>query len=291
MSEAITQMLKRYECTTQQDYKNALKEIIQEIALLGLWRSKFFEKGAFYGGTALRILFGLDRFSEDLDFSLLEPEEGFNILAYQKAIETELQQFGFNISFSQKVKNHDTAIVSAFLKANTLEHLILIDVPTSERKRCHFDEQLKIKLEVDTNPPPKFSTTVNYLLQPSPFSVKTFSEPDLFAGKLHALLFRSWKTRVKGRDWYDLVWFLGRNTAVHLKHLEERMRQSGHYKDEQPLTCDMLKSLLHTKIDNLDISQAKEDIFSFIKDPSAVEVWSKDFFHAITNKIRASPEL
>ncbi|MEC7840059.1 MAG: nucleotidyl transferase AbiEii/AbiGii toxin family protein [Chlamydiota bacterium] len=287
MSEAIDQMLKRYDCTTQQDYKNALKEIIQELALLGLWRSKFFEKAAFYGGTALRILFGLNRFSEDLDFSLLEPEESFDILAYQKAIETELQQFGFNISFSQKVKNHDSAIVSAFLKANTLEHMIMIDVPERERKRCHFDEQLKIKLEVDTNPPPEFKTTVNYLLQPSPFSVKTFSEPDLFAGKLHALLCRSWKTRVKGRDWYDFVWFIGRNTAVHMKHLEERMRQSGHYTDDRPFTVDQLQLLLHEKIDKLDISQAKEDIFSFIKDRSSIEVWSAGFFHAITDKIVA----
>lgn len=285
MSDAITQLLSRYECTTKQDYKNALKEIIQEIALLGLWRSKFFEKAAFYGGTSLRILFGLNRFSEDLDFSLLEPEEDFNLSAYKKAIETELMQFGFNVSFTQKQKNQESPIVSAFLKGNTKEHLLLIDVPDKERSHCHFEEQLKVKLEVDTNPPPQFHTTVNYLLQPTPFSVKTFSEPDLLAGKLHALLCRSWKTRVKGRDWYDYVWFIGRKTAVHLKHLEERMRQSGHYRDETPLTGQRLIQMIHDKIEKLDVDQAKEDIFTFIKDPSEVAVWSPQFFKAVTSKL------
>lgn len=289
MSDAISQMLKRYDCVTQQDYKNALKEIIQELALLGLWRSKFFEKAAFYGGTSLRILFGLNRFSEDLDFSLLQPEQEFDLSSYEKAIETELAQFGFNVTMQQKVKNHDSAIVSAFLKANTLEHLIKIDVPSSECQRCHFDEQLKIKLEVDTNPPPKFKTTVNYLLQPSPYSVKTFSEADLFAGKLHALLCRSWKTRVKGRDWFDYVWFVGRQTPVHLIHLEERMRQSDHYQDDRPLTGDMLKEIIHNKVDKLDIDQAKQDIFSFISDPSSVEIWSAPFFHAVTEQLRFIP--
>lgn len=285
MSEAISQMLARYTCTTQQDYKNALKEIIQELALLGLWRSKFFEKAAFYGGTSLRILFGLNRFSEDLDFSLLEPDESFDIKAYQTAIETELAQFGFNVTVTQKNKNVDSAIVSAFLKANTIEHLIKIDVPETERSRCHLDEQLKIKLEVDTNPPPKFQTTVNYLLQPIPYSVKTFSEPDLFAGKLHALLCRSWKARVKGRDWYDYVWFVGRQTPVHLLHLEERMRQSGHYDDSRPLTGDTLKLMIHQKIDKLDIEMAKQDIFTFIKDPGEVDIWSDNFFRAVTEKL------
>lgn len=286
MSEAISQMLARYTCVTQQDYKNALKEIIQELALLGLWRSKFFEKAAFYGGTSLRILFGLNRFSEDLDFSLLEPEEHFDIQAYQTAIETELAQFGFNVSMTQKNKSVDSAIVSAFLKANTIEHLIKIDVPESERARCHLDEQLKIKLEVDTNPPPKFNTSVNYLLQPIPYSVKTFSEPDLFAGKLHALLCRSWKTRVKGRDWYDYVWFVARQTPVHLLHLEERMRQSGHYDDTRALTGDTLKGLIHHKIDKLDIDSAKEDILTFISDRKEVDIWSANFFHAVTEKLK-----
>lgn len=285
MSEAVSQMLKRYSCVTQQDYKNALKEIIQELALLGLWRSKFFEKAAFYGGTSLRILFGLNRFSEDLDFSLLQPEKSFDIHAYQTAIETELAQFGFNVTMTAKNKNFDSAIVSAFLKANTIEHLIKIDVPEAERSRCHLDEQLKIKLEVDINPPPKFETTVNYLLQPIPYSVKTFSEPDLLAGKLHALLCRSWKTRVKGRDWYDFIWFIGRQTPVHLLHLEERMRQSGHYEDTHPLTGDTLKEMIHQKIDKLDMEKAKEDIFAFISDRSEVDIWSDNFFHAITEKL------
>jgi predicted nucleotidyltransferase component of viral defense system len=283
MNEAVLNMLKKYQCISQQDYKNALKEIIQEIALLGFWRSKFFEKGAFYGGTALRILFELDRFSEDLDFSLLSSDPAFDLAPYQRAVQVELESFGFKVSVEQKVKTRESAIVSAFLKANTFEHLLKIQIPAL--KKLHSEELIKVKLEIDTDPPPQFSTTVHYLLHPIPFSVKTLSEPDLFAGKVHALLYRSWKSRVKGRDWYDFVWFVARRSPLHLRHLEQRARQSGHYAQAEPLTEDLTKEWLHHKIENLDIQQAKQDILPFIREDSKIAVWSPDFFHALVNKI------
>lgn len=284
MNDAVLNMLKRYKCVSQQDYKNALKEIIQEIALLGLWRSKFFEKGAFYGGTALRILFGLERFSEDLDFSLLATEPNFDLSTYQRAIRVELESFGFNVSIEQKVKTQESAILSAFLKANTFEHLIKISAPGL--KKSHFDEVIKVKLEIDTDPPLQFHTTTHYLLLPIPFSVKVFSEPDLFAGKVHALLCRNWKNRVKGRDWYDFVWFISRQTPVHLKHLEERLRQSKHYIEDYPLTEQKVKESLHTKIDSLNIQQAKQDMLPFLRDDSQINIWSPEFFHHLVNNIK-----
>lgn len=287
MNEAILNMLKKYSCVSQQDYKNALKEIIQEVALLGLWRAKFFEKAAFYGGTSLRILHGLNRFSEDLDFSLLHPEPSFSLIPYERAIKTELESFGFDVTIQTVEKTQQSAIESAFLKANTLENFLRIGVPPKERKKCHFDESIKIKLECDRDPPVNFSTEARFLLQPIPFSVVTYTPSDLFAGKLHALLFRSWKNRVKGRDWYDFIWFVSQGIPVHLKHLEERMKQTGHLENDSKLTFNGFQKFLLDKIDQLDVEQAKKDILPFIRDPNQLSVWSRDFFRAVANQVKA----
>lgn len=284
MHNVITDMLKRYTCVTQQDYKNALKEIIQEVALLGLWRAKFFDKASFYGGTALRILYGLDRFSEDLDFSLLQPDSDFSLAPYEKAIQTELQSFGFQVSFMMVEKNQETSIQSAFLKANTLEHLIRIGVPKLEQKNCHIEETLKIKLECDTDPPQGFKTEARFLLQPVPFSVLTYAKPDLFAGKMHAMLFRNWRNRIKGRDWYDFIWFVSQRIPMNLAHLEERMRQTGHVKNAS-LNKEEFLDLLHQKIEALSIDQAKQDIQPFLRNPETLSIWSRDFFHAVSDKM------
>lgn len=156
MNPAIITMLERYRCITAADYENALKEIIQEIGLLGLYRAKFFEHAAFYGGTSLRILYGLDRFSEDLDFSLLKPDANFSLKPYLDAIKTELNALDFSVTVMTKDKNIETPIESAFIKANTKEHLLKIKVPEIISDRMHSNANLNIKLEVDTDPPPGF---------------------------------------------------------------------------------------------------------------------------------------
>lgn len=286
MNNAVETMLKKYQCTTESDYINALKEIFQEIALLGLWRSKFFEHAAFYGGTALRIVYQLDRFSEDMDFSLLAPEESFKLGKYNEAIAAELNAFGFNVEVTTKLKNHNSAIESAFIKANTIEQLLAIEVPKNITEYIHGMNTIKIKMEVDTNPPGDFLTEAKNLLLPIPFSVLTFTPPVLFAGKLHALLCRAWKNRIKGRDLYDYVWYVSRDVPAHLKHLEARLRQSGHWQKEEPLTESVLKQLLLDKIDNVDFDAAKKDVINFIKDKFALTVWSTDFFRDLTNKLK-----
>lgn len=288
MHSVIGSMLGRYKCVTQQDYKNALKEIIQEVALLGLWRAKFFEKAAFYGGTALRILYGLDRFSEDLDFSLLHPDPSFTLAPYKRAIQTELESFGFDVSFHLAEKSQETAIQSAFLKANTLEHFMRIGVPAAERKRCHLEESLKIKLECDTDPPLSFSTEAQFLLQPIPFSVVTFAKEDLFAGKMHALLFRNWQQRIKGRDWYDFVWFVAQGIPLHLGHLEARMQQTKHLSSHQVLTVAHFHHLLSNKIKQLDLEQVRKDILPFLRNRDSIAVWSHSFFQSVGEKIQFS---
>ncbi len=289
--EALVHMLERYDLNSLLDYKNAIKEIVQEIALLGLWRAKFFTKAAFYGGTALRILHQLDRFSEDLDFSLLSPDSNFDLSEYEKAIKDELQSLGFSAHVEKKKKSKQSAIDSAFIKINTTQHLLHIGIPEGLGNNIHPEEMIKIRFEVDTDPPSDGAISENaLLLLPAPFSVKTFRLEDLFAGKAHATLCREWKGRVKGRDWYDLIWFVSKNIPLNINYLEQRMRQSGHWTAKSKISPKDLLNLFDQKIESLDINSAKDDIINFIRDSSQVELWSKNFFKQIIKKIQTIPK-
>ena len=278
MDQVILDMLEQYTCVSDDDYENALKQIMQQIALLGLWRAKFFEHAAFYGGTALRILYQLDRFSEDLDFSLLNSNAAFNLNKYLDAIQIELESFGFICNITMKDKNIETDIQSAFLRANTQQHLIRINAPDTVKKRCHAKKEMRIKLEIDTEPPLGFQTETKLLLQPIPFWIKSYTLPDLFAGKIGALLCRQWQTRIKGRDRYDFLWFIQRKVPVHVYHLEKRLRAYGFYTDAALLNAATVKKFLTEKIESLDITLAKEDISKFISHSSRLDGWSKALF-------------
>lgn len=284
MNPAIAGMLDRYQRRSADDQVNALREILQEIALCGLWRAKFFEHAAFYGGTALRVLYGLDRFSEDMDFSLLAPASRFDLAQYCGAVEEELRAWGFPATVAVKRKTRQSAIESAFLKANTRQLLLTIEAG-EVASAIHGRRELKIKIEVDTDPPSGFSTETKFLLQPIPFSVRAYDPPSLFAGKMHAVLCRAWGARSKGRDWYDLIWYVGRGTALDLAHLEARMRQSGHYVDQAALDESTFHSMLTRRIECLDITAARSEVERFLPDPAAVEVWSRDFFRAVAQRI------
>jgi len=279
-------MLERYKPAGNADAVRAVREILQEIALLGLWRSKFFDKAAFYGGTALRILYGLDRFSEDLDFSLLKPGKRFDLSRYLSSMETEVCSFGFDVSLTAREKNSDSPIQSAFLKADTAKQLLVIKAADSIIRAIPRGQVIKIRLEIDTDPPPGFDTENKYLLQPIPFPVRTFVLPDLFAGKMHAVLCRRWKSRVKGRDWYDLVWYIANHPQLHLKHLEERMVQSGDWKKGERLTRKDFSELIEKAIEKLHVEQAVKEVEPFVRNPEALKVWSKEFFRDIVKRIK-----
>ncbi|MCP4902234.1 MAG: nucleotidyl transferase AbiEii/AbiGii toxin family protein [bacterium] len=286
MNRAIASMLERYQLRSADDHVNALREILQELVLCGLWRARFHERAAFYGGTALRVLYGLDRYSEDMDFSLLTPDPGFELAPFFGFIRDELEAWGFAATMEPKKKTTSSALESAFLKANTREQLLRIDTDADVVGQTHGRRQLKIKIEVDTDPPPGFSTETKFLLQPIPFSVRAYDAPAMFAGKMHAVLCRGWKSRVKGRDWYDLVWYVGKRTRLDLLHLEARMRQSGHYSEDTPFDERVFLHLLQQRIEGLDIGAARNDVERFLPDPSTVEVWSRDFFTDIARKIK-----
>ena len=286
MQQVLEQMLRAYEPQTSTDKKNAIKEIIQEIVLCGLSRAGFFKHAAFYGGTALRIFYGLDRFSEDLDFSLMAPE-GFDLGEYLPALEKEIRSYGLNFKAEERVKTAESAIQSAFLKGNTKEHILLFYADDRLAQSITPSELIKIKFEIDTNPPPFADFEHKYRLLPSPYEICLYDVPSLFAGKIHAVLCRAWKNRIKGRDLYDYVFYLSMNTPVNLKHLEARLRQSGFMETEAPLDIDRLKDMLRARFATIDYDQAKQDVLPFIKDPNKLAVWSQDFFDQITEDLKA----
>ena len=267
-----------------QEYDRALRELIQHLVLLGLWRAGFFEHAAFYGGTALRILHGLPRFSEDVDFSLLGRRPEFSLSSYLSGLRTELAGFGFEVDVVSSGRL-DSPIESAFVKANTRLHLLQVKPGSALASTVPANQLLKIKLEVDTVPPGEFDTDVRPVLEPIPFSVRTLSLPDLFAGKMHCVLFRRWKSRVKGRDWYDLIWFLRKRVPLHLGHLEQRMRQSGDWLEERAVAMEDLLCLYDHRVGQVDFSRAAADVLPFIHDPRELDIWSRTFFSALREQI------
>ena len=289
---ALIKMLEKYDLSNSNSSYDALREILQEIVLLGLYDAGFFKHAAFYGGTALRILHNLPRFSEDLDFSLLESNPTFNLKPYEEAIIQTLQSFGFDVTIEIKEKNTNSAIASAFIKGNAIEHLININAPKDITKAIHKDQAVKIKLEVDTNPPLDFETSSVILLTPRAFSINAMTLSSLYAGKMHAILCRAWSTRPKGRDWYDLVWYVANNVELDVVHLKSRLSQSCKYLEENgitipdELTQQNLKELLLQRVETLDVAKAKNDVQPFIKDIREIELWSKDFFTAIIENIK-----
>ncbi|MDM8526164.1 nucleotidyl transferase AbiEii/AbiGii toxin family protein [Desulfococcaceae bacterium HSG8] len=285
MTHGLESLLSEYDLITEEDWENALKEIVQHLALLGLWRSKFYEHAAFYGGTALRIFHGLRRFSEDTDFSLIRKNPDFNLQLHLTAIRSELEAFGFSFEIEKKQKKTVSPIESAFIKGNTVKNLLIIRATPEITGRFPKNKKIKIKFELDTDPPGKAVYEVRTVLKPVPFQVKIFSPPDLFAGKLHAVLCREWKTRVKGRDYYDMIWYLGKKTPCHLDHLKERMVQTGHIQPDHVLDRDGLLSLLYSRFEMTDFHIAKEDVRPFIRDQQELDLWDRDFFFEIIKDI------
>ena len=286
MNSVISEMLKQYRTDGLTDKKNAVKEIMQEIVLCGLSRAGFFQKAAFYGGTALRIFYGLDRFSEDLDFSLVTPDPSFELSAYFPTLRKEVASYGLNVEISEKEKTRESAIRSAFLKGNTKEHMLLFYAADSAAVGIAGNETIKIKFEVDTNPPAGATFEHKYRLLPAPYEIALYDMPSLFAGKAHAVICRAWKSRVKGRDLYDYVFYLSRNAALNTEHLKARLVQSDVWKAEEAFTIEDARKLLCARFDEIDYAQAKEDVRPFIKDTASLDLWSADFFKQITEVLR-----
>jgi len=273
-SPIFENMLSRYEIRTEGDRTNALHEVMQQVVLAGLYRGGFFDKAAFYGGTCLRIFHGLQRFSEDMDFSLLKADESFRLENYFDAIIAEFRAVGRDITITKKEKKMHTNIESAFLKDTTEIYNVQFST----------DKSVKIKIEVDTQPPMGFSTEYKLLMLPFSFMVRCYALPDLYAGKMHALLFRNWRNRVKGRDWYDFEWYVRNNTPLNLGHLQQRAQQmnaiAGHC-----LSRENFKTLLRERIVKTEINAVKNDVRPFMKNPAAMELWSTEYFLRLVDMV------
>lgn len=280
----IKDWLDQYKPTTQHQATEALREIMQTVALAGLQRSGFFDKAAFYGGTELRIFYGLNRFSEDLDFSLLASNPDFAFEKHFESLQNEFEALGMAISIKEKRKTNHTSIESAFLKSNSIWRELVLD-DTIPQLGLGTLPNVKVKLEVDIDPPPGFHTEEKLLLKPFSFYVKCFVPADLYAGKMHALLFRKWKQNVKGRDWYDMEWYIKNDVTLNLDHFLQRAQASGDW-TEAVITKDQFIALLQERIDAISMDRVKDDIIRFIPDPSPIEIWSKDYFKELITHIK-----
>lgn len=292
MNDAILAMMKPYDCQNQKDYENVLKEIVQEIALMGLSRSDFFTKASFYGGTALRIFYHLPRFSEDLDFSLDQREENFDIVQYFSFIEQELFAYHFQMKVTKKEKSKMTAVQSAFIKGNTVINILEITSKEDLISGMNPQAVMKIKFEIDTNPPSGAEYEYKNGIRPANYRVKLYDTASLFAGKISAVLARDYKNRVKGRDFFDYVWYLRNGYKVNLFHLQKRLEQSGKWNEKETLTLSRLKELLKARFESIDFSKAKEDVQPFLApaEQRGLSLWDSSFFTDITNEYLQSKE-
>lgn len=280
----IKEWIAEYNPRNEDETLSALREIMQEILLAGLSRTDFYEKAAFYGGTALRIFYKLDRFSEDLDFSLLKVDPGFSLEPYFQSIVAEFEALGITVSIKEKDKTKRTNVDSAFLKSETIwKELVLEDIV--KQAGIKSNTSIRIKIEVDRKPPLGFETEEKLLVRPFSFYVKCFTQPSLFAGKMHALLFRKWQNRVKGRDWYDLEWYIKKGIPLDASHFLLRAKDTGDWKEEN-ITREQIIDLLKQKINTVSFDSVKEDVVRFIKNDKALQIWSPAYFNDLVEKLK-----
>ena len=280
----IKEWIAEYKPKNEDEILDALREIMQEITLAALSRTDFFEKAAFYGGTALRIFYGLDRFSEDLDFSLLKADEGFTLEPYFSAILTEFEALGIKVRINEKEKAKRSSIESAFLKTETIwKELVLEDI--LKQTGVKSNKPIKIKIEVDRNPPLGFQTEEKLLIRPFSFYVRCFKLPSLFAGKLHALLYRKWNNRVKGRDWYDLEWYIKKGIPLDAAHFLLRAQDTTDWNAEI-ITNEQILELINHKIESVSFTNVKADVIRFIKDENVLSIWSAKYFKDLVEKMK-----
>lgn len=272
MNTVFDQMLASYGALAGNDLWNAKYEVTQQIALAGLHRGGFFNKAAFYGGTCLRIFHGMKRYSEDMDFTLLQEDPKFHLENYFQAIIDEFKLTGRDVVITKKDKLTLGKVESAFLKDETDVYNLTFQT----------ERTIKVKIEIDIKPPLEFQTELKRLNRPYSFLVRCMTLPCLYAGKMHALAFRNWKTRVKGRDWYDFEWYVRNEVPLDYNHLKTRIKE---FNDLNMSQDDFLK-LLKERLGTTDIESVKADAERFVENQKELDIWSNDYFLELADRIK-----
>ena len=285
MNSVIEAMLSKYNPTTNTERENAIKEIIQEIALSGLARGGFFDKAAFYGGTCLRMFYGLNRFSEDLDFALLKKDDSFRLDDYLGDLKRHLLSYGLDVDVESKKKDAD--IHSAFIKGNTLMLMMSFFPNNDDARKVVTNQRIKIKFEIDIDNPDGGIIEKKYKMLPSPYEITVFNEATLFAGKIHAILCRDYKNNVKGRDYYDYLFYIGKGSKFNLVYLENKLKNSGVIDKNISLNVDMVKEMLKKKFASINYEIAKKDVYNFISDKDSLDFWKPELFISSLDELKA----
>ena len=275
----IKNRLAEYKVSSPIEEENALKEIVQEIILFALWQADFFEVAAFQGGTSLRILHGLTRFSEDIDFILLEPDPGFSWQPYLDKLAETCQEFGIEPEALDK-NRMDRNVKTALIKDNTIANQLNLSFMNNNK-----GQKLKIKLEIDCNPPAGSGFEYTYLDFPVDFEVGHQDMSSNFALKTHALLCRPY---LKGRDWYDFNWYIAQGVTPNLLLLQNALIQYGPWKDQElNVDREWLVKALGEKISAIDWKDAAEDVERFLKpvEQKSLKLWSEKFYMNKINKL------
>jgi hypothetical protein len=280
MIDILKEKLRQYAAANALEEENAVKEILQEVALYALWRGDFFNVALFQGGTSLRILHGLPRFSEDLDFLLRVPDPDFDWSPYLTVLTDVVGQFGLKLKAQPKARM-DTAIRQALIKDDSIASQLDLSFADTGRSKT-----IRIKLEIDVNPPMGSGEATTYLDFPADYEVRHQDLSSNFALKIHALLCRGF---LKGRDWFDFSWYVSRGIAPNLVLLRSALVQAGPWAGDETILVDMpwLKDTLSAVIKSIDWQDASEDVRRFLRpaELKSVELWSDRFFLAKMEKL------
>jgi predicted nucleotidyltransferase component of viral defense system len=277
----IQDRLNSYDCKSEVEEEQAIREITQEVALAALGRTNFFKHAVFQGGTCLRIFYGLNRFSEDMDFILKEPNPSFKLKPHLHALTDELAAYGYNIEVADRSKM-DITVRKAFLKDDSIGKVLQLNYGSQTGPL----RKIRIKFEVDTNPPSGGKCEIKYHDFPFVSSVVVQDKPSLFAGKIHALLCRKY---IKGRDWYDLLWYTSQGVAINYQFLSAALDQQGLWQGQDiQVDLNWCLSELEKTIKSMDWKATVLDVRRFVRvsEQPSLELWSNDLFLAQIEKLK-----
>jgi predicted nucleotidyltransferase component of viral defense system len=277
----IQDRLDSYDCKSDIEEEHAIREITQEVALAALGRTDFFKDAVFQGGTCLRVFYGLNRFSEDMDFILRQTNREFALQPHLQALSDELKAYGYEIEIVDRTRA-EVVVGKAFIKDDSLGKLLQLQYAG----RSGPLRKIRVKFEVDTNPPQGSGMEVKYVDFPFVSSVTVQDKPSLFAGKLHALLCREY---VKGRDWYDFLWYTSQHAGINYEFLSSALRQQGPWRDKDiEVGLEWCLENLRAKINSVDWAVAREDVRRFVRvrEQPSVELWTRELFLSQLEKIK-----